>query len=83
LFVENVVGTLDSERVSGALWTAEEFNYALGLKASTDGRPVPRALTDDELWRVRKRRSELFEAWHTLPAGETLELTFSIGMPES
>ena len=78
LFVENIVGTLDSERASGTRWTAEEFNYALGLKAEKDGRPKPRVLTDDELRRVRKRRSELFDAWHALDAGNTLELPFSI-----
>jgi len=76
LFVETVVGTLDTERASGARWTAAEFNDSLALKARTDGRPVPRPLTDEELGRVRKRRAELFEAWHALPAGNTLELPF-------
>ena len=78
LFVEHVVGTLDSERASGTRWTAEEFNESLALKARMDDRPAPRALTDDELARVRKRRAELFEAWHALPAGNTLELPFEI-----
>ena len=78
LFVETVVGTLDTERASGSRWTADEFNESLALKARTDGRPAPRALTDDELARIRRRRSELFEAWHTLPADETLELPFAI-----
>ena len=79
LFVENVVGTLDSERASGTRWTAEEFNYALALKAEKDGRPKPRVLTDDELGRVRKRRAELFEQWGALPPGNTLELPFAAG----
>jgi hypothetical protein len=78
LFVEHVVGTLDAERGSGARWTAEEFNYALALKAEKDGRPKPRVLTDDELNRVRKRRAELFGEWQALPPGSTLELSFSI-----
>jgi hypothetical protein len=76
LFVEHVVGTLDTERASGSRWTAAEFNESLALKARTDGRPVPRPLTDDELLRVRKRRAELFAQWHTLAAGGTLELHF-------
>lgn len=76
LFVEAVVGTLDTERASGTRWSAEEFNESLALKARTDGRPAPRILTDDELRRVRKRRSELFEEWHSLPPGNTLELPF-------
>ena len=79
LFVEHVVGTLDAERASGTRWTAEEFNDSLALKAKKDGRPAPRVLTDEELRQVRKLRSELFEAWHALPAGQTLELPFSIG----
>ena len=76
LFAENVVGTLDRERASGTRWTAEEFNYALALHATSNGRAVPRALTDDELARVRKRRAELFERWSSLAPGQTLELTF-------
>jgi hypothetical protein len=78
LFVENVVGTLDAERASAARWSADEFNESLALKARKDGRPAPRVLTDDELRRVRKRRAELFEDWHTLPPGSTLELPFAI-----
>jgi hypothetical protein len=76
LFVETVVGTLDTERASGTRWTAEEFYYALALKAQADGRPKPRALTDDDLLRVRKRRAELFAEWNALAAGGTLELEF-------
>jgi hypothetical protein len=76
LFVENVVGTLDTERASGTRWTAEEFNETLALKAAKDGRPAPRLLTDDDLARIRKRRAELFEQWRELPAGQATELTF-------
>lgn len=76
IFVENVVGTLDSERASGSRWTADEFNENTERFAANGGRPAPRKLTDDELALVRKRRAELFTRWHELPAGETLELTF-------
>jgi hypothetical protein len=78
LFVEHVVGTLDTERASGTRWTAEEFNESLALKARKDGRPAPRVLTDDELRRVRKRRAELFDGWHALAPESTLELPFAI-----
>src|SRR3954467_9443801 len=78
LFVEQVVGTLDTERASGTRWTAEEFNDSLALKARKDGRPAPPVLTDEQLARIRKRRSELFEAWHAMPAGQTLELPFTL-----
>jgi hypothetical protein len=76
LFVENVVGTLDTERASGSRWTAEEFNENTARFAATGGRPAPRPLTDDDLARIRKRRSELFEQWRELPAGQTLDLEF-------
>jgi hypothetical protein len=76
LFVENVVGTLDTERASGSRWTAEEFNENTARFALKGGRPIPRRLTDEELARIRKRRAELFEQWHHLPAGQVIELTF-------
>jgi hypothetical protein len=76
IFVENVVGTLDSERASGSRWTAAEFNENTERFALNGGRPVPRKLTDDELARVRKRRAELFSQWSELQPGQTLELTF-------
>ena len=76
LFVESVVGSLDTERASGSRWTADEFNENTARFAAQSGRPAPRRLTDDELARIRKRRAELFAAWHELPAGRTLELTF-------
>jgi hypothetical protein len=74
LFVENVVGTLDSERASGSRWTADEFNENTARFAATGGRPAPRALTDGELVRIRKRRAELFAQWNQLAAGGTMEL---------
>ena len=76
IFVENVVGTLDTERASGSRWTADEFNENTERFAANGGRPVPRKLTDDELAQVRKRRAELFTQWRELPAGQTLVLTF-------
>ena len=76
LFVENVVGTLDTERASGSRWTADEFNENTARFAAQGGRPAPRPLSDDDLARIRKRRAELFQAWHDLPAGRTLELHF-------
>ena len=76
IFVESVVGTLDAERASGSRWTADEFNDSLARHFARSGRPVPRVLTDAELARVRKRRAELFAAWHELPAGGAIDLTF-------
>jgi hypothetical protein len=76
LFVENVVGTLDTERASATRWTAEEFNAATARYAANGKRPAPRSLTDEELALIRKRRAELFEQWRALPAGHTLDLEF-------
>ena len=76
IFVENVVGTLDTERGSGSRWTAEEFNDSCARFAVNGGRAVPRPLTEDELARIRKRRAELFALWAELPAGQSLELSF-------
>lgn len=76
IFVESVVGTLDTERASGSRWTAEEFNENNARQAAKGGRPAPRTLTDDDLGRIRKRRAELFSAWQELAPGRTLELSF-------
>jgi hypothetical protein len=76
IYVESVVGTLDTERASGSRWTADEFNDSLARHFATSGRALPHVLTDAELGRVRKRRAELFAAWSELPAGGAIHLTF-------
>ena len=38
----------------------------------------PRAVTATQLDEIHRLRAALFDAWHTLPAGETLELTFAL-----
>jgi len=65
LEVERIVGLFDSERSSGALWSAEEFN-----------RFAPRELADDEIQKVRTLRAELFQRWAAVEAGMKLELQF-------
>jgi hypothetical protein len=77
LFAENVVGTLDSERASMARWTADEFNENIARHLAKGGRTPTKILSDEDLARIRKRRAELFEQWHELPEGETLELEFT------
>lgn len=76
LEVEALVGTFDSERACGQIWTATEFNEYAALTASNAGRPAPRLLSEDDLTRVRKLRSELFEKWRAVPPGSALELQF-------
>ncbi|MEN3371111.1 MAG: hypothetical protein V7609_3254 [Verrucomicrobiota bacterium] len=74
--VEYIVGALGAERSGGAISTAEEFNQLAATFAHARGMPRPRALTDEELARVRARIDELFVKWRTLPPGATLELVF-------
>ena len=76
LEVEALVGTFDAERACGQIWTADEFNEYAALNASNNGRPAPRLLSEDDLARVRKLRSELFEKWRAVPPGSALELQF-------
>lgn len=76
VFVEAVVGTLDSERAGGSRWTAADFNESLAIHMGRDGHAAPRQLTDDALARIRRCRAELFARWQSLPAGDTLRLEF-------
>jgi hypothetical protein len=66
---EMIVGLFSAERASGVIWTVDEFNEF----GATTG---VRKLTFDEIVRVKKRRSELFQQWAAVEPGATLELTF-------
>jgi hypothetical protein len=74
--VERLVGTLDSERASHAIWTADEFNEMLAIQTSDSSRDRTRRLSDDDLARIRKCRSELYQRWFAIEPGKQLELTF-------
>lgn len=63
--VEKIVGLFDTERGSGTLWTAEEFNAF-----------APRTLTEAEIQNVRALRGSLFEQWFALEPGQRIELQF-------
>ena len=63
--VEKIVGLLDSERASAAIWSAAEFNAF-----------SPRTLTDTELQQLRAARSGLFRQWSAIAPGQKLELKF-------
>jgi hypothetical protein len=78
---ELIVGFLDAERASGTRWAAEDFNDKAALHRATHGGSWHCSLTDDDLARIRARRSELFERWANLAPGETMELAFDRGRP--
>jgi hypothetical protein len=65
--VEKIVGLFDSERGSGVLWSAEEFNAF-----------APRALTEGEIQAIRALRSRLFGRWSAIEPGGRLELEFEL-----
>ena len=63
--VERLAGLFDMERAGGFIQSAEDFNQF-----------SPRPLTEAELARIRKRRSELFTKWFEVEPGNSLELEF-------
>lgn len=67
--VEQIVGMFDAERGSGTIWTLEEFNEFGEVQKL-------RPLTAEEIARVKKRRSELFQQWFGVAPGATLELQY-------
>ena len=66
---EMIVGIFSAERAGGVIWTVDEFNEY----AATVG---TRKLSFDEIVRVKKKRSELFQQWAEVAPGATLELEF-------
>ena len=76
LRVEHLVGAFDLERAGSVTWTADELNAQARTFAADHGLPPPRALTDDDLARVRSRLGELLARWATVEEGATLELSF-------
>ncbi len=74
--VEHLVGSFDSERSGGTLWTADEFNHYAAMQAASSGRSAPRLLSKEDLARVRELRDRLFAQWFALAPGATLELQY-------
>jgi hypothetical protein len=76
LAVEHLVGAFDLERAGSVVWTADDLNEQANAFARERGLPAPRALSDDDLARVRARLGELFAQWAAVAPGEALELEF-------
>src|SRR6476659_5421832 len=75
---EMMVGFLDLERGTGELARAEDVNQRLREYCLETGLPAPTRLTDEDLWRVRQKRGELFAMWEAVRPGDALELPFEL-----
>jgi hypothetical protein len=69
--VEGIVGLFDAERAGGQIWTVDEFNEFGAIKGL-------RPLSFDDIARVKKKRSELFQQWFAVEPGSTLELQYEV-----
>lgn len=77
LLAELIVGYFDLERAIGMLGNADEFNQKIRSYYADKRLPVPAfRITEDQVARIRTLRSELFEQWKSVPAGELIELAF-------
>ena len=76
-YTELIVGFLDAERASLTRWSSEDFNEkaAIFYRDHKIAGPPP-TLNDNDLDRIRARRSELFQRWDAVKPGDALELTF-------
>ncbi len=74
--VEGIVGLFDAERGGGQIWTVEEFNEFGAMKGL-------RELSFDEIVKVKKKRSELFQQWFAVEPGAALELAFEVAAVSS
>jgi len=68
---EMIVGVFSAERAGGQIWTVEEFNECAAMTGV-------RTLTFDEIVRVKRKRSELFQQWSAVAPGATLDLQFEV-----
>ena len=76
---EMIVGFLDLERRTGELAQAADVNQRLEEFCAENGLAAPAQLTDDDLWRVRQKRGELFAMWEAVKPGDAIELPFDSG----
>lgn len=79
MWAENIVGLLDLERSSGEMLRAAELNEQLDHVLDKQKVARFRAMTDDEVSRMRQLRGRLTSSWRMIPEGETLEVSFPAG----
>ena len=75
---EMIVGLLDVERSTGQLVQPADVNRRLQEFCRENGMPAPTPLTEEDLWRVRQKRGELFAQWEAVKPGDALELPFEL-----
>jgi hypothetical protein len=75
---EMIVGFLDLERRTGELTQPDDVNQRLQQFSAERGLPIPKPLTDEDLWRIRHKRGELFAKWEAVKPGDALELPFEL-----
>jgi hypothetical protein len=75
---EMIVGVLDMERRMGEPASAEELNRKLAEYAAENGLPEQRPLTEEDLDRVRAKRTEMFTKWDAVRPGDALEVPFEV-----
>jgi hypothetical protein len=74
---ELIVGFCDLERATGVLGTADDFNWKIQSFFTDRKLPPPMfRITDEQVWRIREVRADLFARWKAVPAGEALQLAF-------
>lgn len=82
LRAELLAGYLDLERATGQLSSAPELNLRMAeYYAERDLRPLPPPLTDETLAHIRTLRGELAAHWRAIPPGQSLDVTFTPGLP--
>lgn len=77
LLAELLVGFFDLEQRTGVLGDADDFAWKIRTYCEEHKMPSPCfVITDEQIAAIRAKRGELFDAWQTVPPGETLELRF-------
>ncbi|HJQ11386.1 MAG TPA: hypothetical protein VJ840_10185 [Gemmatimonadaceae bacterium] len=75
---EMIVGLFDLERGNGELVQPSDVNNRLREFCSENGLPDPQPLSEEDLWRVRQKRGELFARWEAVKPGDAMELAFDL-----
>jgi hypothetical protein len=75
---ELIVGFLDSERATGNIWDASDLEAKANDYFEMHKIDAKFSITNDDLWKIRQRRGELFKMWEAVPPGEALELPFDL-----